>query len=71
MICRINIILKGVEGTGHGIRERTIRFPFDTVDTSIVKEELNKFKVSTRARELEAFVTANVILVSNNEATYR
>ena len=60
-----------MEGTGHGIRERAIRFPFEAVDSSIVKEQLTKFKVSTRAQVLEAFVTANVILVSNNEETYR
>ena len=49
-----------------------IRVPFDYEDSSsLVKEELTKFLISTNSKLLEVFVTANVVLVNNNENTYR
>ena len=54
------------------MRERMIRVPFDFKDTSsLVKEELSRFLTSSKSKEVEVFVTANVVLVNNNENTYR
>lgn len=53
------------------LRERTIRFLFDHKDQKeIVKEQYIKFVQETKAREVELFVTANVILTDLNKKSF-
>lgn len=64
---------QGVEGRPHGIRERTIRLPFNYPNTaSVIKDELTKFLFSVKgSKQAEVFVTANVVFVNNDLNTYR
>ena len=53
------------------LRERTIRFLFNHSDQKeIVKEEYLKFVQESKGKEVELFVTANVILSDLNEKSF-
>ena len=53
------------------LRERTIRFLFNHSDQKeIVKKEYLKFVQESKGKEVELFVTANVILSDLNEKSF-
>ena len=53
------------------LKERTIRFPFKHKNQKkIVKEQYIKFKHESKARQVELFVTANVVLCDLNRRSF-
>ena len=61
-----------MEGSSYGIREQTIRLPYPYKNsTAFVKNQLIRFINSSKQKEVEIFVTANVVLSDLDKKTYR
>ena len=71
------LYIKGVEESGYGIRERTVRCPFTTsiaenqYHMRYVKKQLLNFLHSATEKKIEVFVTANIVLTDPSHKTFR
>ena len=69
--------LQGVEGSSFGIKERTVRLPFTTnpeerkSHLSFVKKQFLNFIHGARVKNIEVFVTANIVLTPPTQKEFR
>ena len=68
---------KGVEESGYAIKEKTVRLPFTTNPSEreshlkFVKKEFVNFIHSAKQKQIEVFVTANIILTNPQRKEFR